>query len=426
MLRDSVLLLVLFAPLAYGEVPYCDPSDTDAPNSKMLFSLLTTGYNSLARPKAATNATYGLGHAPEYVDFQFRTRNVWDISSKLTTFSYEGVVYLQWVDCRLAYKSRARGGRVSVISMTYDTLLESFGNVLIWMPLPREYNAALEEYADLRSIIITISPEGVLTAKIPQRGTVRCPMNFKDVPFDTHVCRLTFASPEFDEAHMVYTLGSEPAVYNSTEENQEWDIGSFNATQSEKVVLLSEGRNLTYASVNVDFEIERKPFYFVTQGMIPTVLFWFISYVGFFISWSTSSARAAIHMSAILILVNHFRNIFTKLPVISYQTWMADYIVAHLAVTSLHMISFAAAYYSNEKLNEFKKQAIREFANSIKGVDPDSDYIEWIKENTGKMHSTTYKVAVFFSQLDQISEITFLVVIVVVNAIYLKDHVRDI
>eukprot|EP00959_Pyramimonas_sp_CCMP1952_P055255 1155043-Pyramimonas_sp.AAC.1 len=153
--------------------------------------------------------------------------------------------------------SPARGGHVRRIHMSYDTLLQSFGNVLLWMPLPNEYNAALEKYADLKTVVITISPEGVLKTKIPQSGTVRCPMNFEKIPFDSHTCNLTFASPVYDEALVVYTLASNPAVYNSTEENGEWRIGTFNATQSSRVVLLS-GRNLTYSSVDVFFEIERR------------------------------------------------------------------------------------------------------------------------------------------------------------------------
>eukprot|EP00959_Pyramimonas_sp_CCMP1952_P388618 8142982-Pyramimonas_sp.AAC.2 len=89
MLREVVFFLVL-APLACGQITsYCDPSDADAPNDKLLFAALMSDYNNLGRPKAATNATYGLAHEPEFVQFQFRTSNVWDISSKLTTFSYE-------------------------------------------------------------------------------------------------------------------------------------------------------------------------------------------------------------------------------------------------------------------------------------------------------------------------------------------------
>ena len=119
--------LITWAGSCFGEIPYCNPSDIDAVDEQALFELLlaTSDYSSLDRPKVATNDTYGRADEPEFVEFLVRIHNIWDISSKKTTFEYKSEVWLQWVDCRLAFKEPARGGNVSSILMSFDTLQET-------------------------------------------------------------------------------------------------------------------------------------------------------------------------------------------------------------------------------------------------------------------------------------------------------------
>eukprot|EP00959_Pyramimonas_sp_CCMP1952_P084735 1772100-Pyramimonas_sp.AAC.1 len=58
------LLLLCSPQLVSGETPYCEASDVDAPNVKEVLTLLMVNYSNIARPKVATNDTYGLADAP--------------------------------------------------------------------------------------------------------------------------------------------------------------------------------------------------------------------------------------------------------------------------------------------------------------------------------------------------------------------------
>jgi hypothetical protein len=328
---------------------------------------------------------------------------------------------MSWlVVCRLSYKSRARGGRVGQISVTFFTFLQTFGNDLLWLPILQEYNVANDFPVDFKDVVFTITSEGVVKARLPQKGTVKCAMNFKDIPFDSHRCSLLFASAKFAEADLLFMLASEPAVFTSKVENAEWDIGDFNAIIGRRIMPLSGFQSQNYSSVSVTFELDRKPYFYLTQGLLPTLLFWFNSYVGFFINWSSSSARASIHMTATLILVNHLRNVYSKLPTISYRTWLGDYIVSHLLISSLQMCFFAAVFYSNSQLNELKKQALSEYAEAVQGVRRDPEYRLWVYRNTGLMHTSRFKIFQFFSQLDQIGLIVFFIVVLLVNVCFLS------
>eukprot|EP00959_Pyramimonas_sp_CCMP1952_P265419 5549941-Pyramimonas_sp.AAC.1 len=132
--------------------------------------------------------------------------------------------------------------------------------------------------------------------------------------------------------------------------NAEWDIGDLKASLTSKRVGLSDGLGFVYSAVSLDFKIRRQPYYYIAQAVLPTLLFWAISYVGFFITWSVAPARSAIHMSAILILVNHLKNVSDTLPTISYRTWLSEYLVSHLVIVVLQMIAFALTFFCNTKL----------------------------------------------------------------------------
>jgi len=350
--------LLLSSQLVGGETPYCEESDVDAPNTKELFSLLMVNYSNICRPKMATNDTYGLVDAPEYVEFEFLVSNLWSIKSITTTFEYTGELWLQWVDCRLAFKSPERGGHVPVISMSHEALLMAFDNDLIWTPLPRNKNAAKEALALNNAIIWYIEPSGVVRARVPQRGTGRCPMDFAGVPFDDHTCKFIYASPEFLETEVQYVLATNPAHYVATGglKNADWEIGPLEAVQTTTQTSLSDDEWLTYSAVEASFRIERNSYYYIANAVLPTLLFYLLSYVGFYISITAAPSRSAIHMSSILILVNHLRNITETLPTVSYRTWLGDYIVAHLCITVFHMVSFAIVFYCNDRLVYFTKR----------------------------------------------------------------------
>jgi len=401
MLRLSAVLigLISLTGSACGEVSYCNPSDVDAPNEQALMELLLSNYSNLARPKVATNRTYGLGNKPEFVEFEVRIDNVWDISSKSTTFEYKSEVWLQWVDCRLSFKSLERGGSVDSIVMSYNTLLETYDNALVWLPMPLDYNAVHRAAEISRTMIIYVEYTGVIRARLPQRGTARCPMNFRKVPFDKHTCSLVYASPEFPVSEIRYVLTSEPAAFTGRGHlnNAVWDIKDLNAKPTQKRVDLSENRGFIYSAVEVSFRIEREPYYYIVQAVLPTLLFWAISYVGFFINWSAAPARSAIHMSAILILVNHLKNISDTLPTISYRTWLTEYVVSHLVIAALQMVAFAAVFFCNERLGELKKEeSLGNVAGGLK-----------------------IKLYSFGSQLDKVSRVHFFLVVLILNLVFL-------
>uniref|UniRef100_A0A7S0R999 Neurotransmitter-gated ion-channel ligand-binding domain-containing protein n=1 Tax=Pyramimonas obovata TaxID=1411642 RepID=A0A7S0R999_9CHLO len=398
-LSSVVLCLVALANSCLGETPYCNPSDLDAETEDALFKLLisNSSYSSLDRPKVATNATYGLAGVPEYVEFEVRVDNIWDISSKKTTFEYKSEVWLQWVDCRLAFKEPKRGGTISTIVMSYNTLLETFSDVLLWFPIPLDYSAIMRASSNTRTMIIYIEPSGVLRARLPQRGTARCPMNFREVPFDRHTCTLTYASPEYDVSEIRYVLTSTPAKFSGSTTNAEWDIEELTAQLTSKRVDLSDNRGFVYSAVDVAFRIRRQPYYYITQAVLPTLLFWAISYVGFFISWSVAPARSAIHMSAILILVNHLKNVSDTLPTISYKTWLSQYVASHLVIVGLQMCAFAATFYCNTKLGELKK------AESLGGGDG----------------GFARKIYTYLSHLDKVSRVHFFAVVFILNTVFM-------
>jgi len=413
------------AQLTGGEALYCLPSEVDGTSVRKVVELLMRNYSNLDRPKVATNDTYGLVDFPEFVEFELRLSDIWSINSKTTSYEYKGELWLQWVDCRLAFKSPERGGHVDTITMSYDTMLKMKDNFMIWTPVPKNLNADHVTSATDRERIIIIEPSGKVRARVPQRAVARCPMNLKDVPFDKHTCILLYASVEFLAEDVSYVLASDPAAFDAPQANADWKIGGLSANLTFSRVELSDGEFAIYSAVEASFPLEREPYFYLSAGVLPTILFWSVSYVGFFIHYSVAPSRVAIHITAILILVNHLQYITATLPTVSYRTWLSDYIVAHLVISVFHMVAFAAVYYSNWKLAELKEAEAayesKKIAEALEQETKNADEkkTDEKKKDSRMLQNAAIRCCQWAACLDDVSRVASLMTVLTVNIYYL-------
>ena len=77
------------------------------------------------------------------------------------------------------------------------------------------------------------------------------------------------------------------------------------------------------AGLEIYFELQRKPFYYSANFVLPSSVFMVLSYVSFWISPGAAPARIAIGIIPVLIMVSQMSSVYSTLPPISYATWLS-------------------------------------------------------------------------------------------------------
>ena len=88
------------------------------------------------------------------------------------------------------------------------------------------------------------------------------------------------------------------------------------------------------SQVNYRININRKSDYIIQTVMVPSIMFWFISYMGFYVNPAAIPARIAVHLLPILILSNTIKEVHNRMPPISYVTWLSNYLDLILSMVS--------------------------------------------------------------------------------------------
>jgi len=306
---------------------------------------LLQGYDRNTRPSLAaaeaymreTNVTECPTPPPEQVKTQFYLQFL-TVNQKNLEYTVEGYFRVYWNDQRLNFTQYSRG---------YDGCVEKliFGDDggLLWVPdLYFEQVVAITMGKDNFGTTLEVQPNGDIFWSRQAKVTLRCPMHFGNLPFDTQTCGYMLGMWSQTAAEVVLEwkpeadgLANWRAVSTSS-----WIVTGMS---QENQYLTYDSGSFTYAFAQL--HLARRDESYVTQYVITAFLFVFVSYGGCWVAAGAVPARAAIAVISLIVVFSQQQAAKSQLPPFSYATWLTDFLFISALFNLIMFFEFVAVNY---------------------------------------------------------------------------------
>jgi hypothetical protein len=282
---------------------------------------------------------------PMEVLIGFNLVNITDVNEKEETIDFEGAIYLEWLDPRLAYDSAAYGmpadwqpGDYSLaprkIYQGNYAFAELYEGWWLSIVIPNGVgNRQITESA------IGIWPDGRILYHDTFFATVEVPMDLRLFPFDQQSLEI-FMHPFLYARNEVVLVPDDRLV-------RTWDQNMGIADWSRESVLMAErpiriakpdGDGVEISEVVVTISIERRPLHFLLSLVFPMVLLVSLTWCVFWMDDESLSDRVNITFIGILTVVAYYFVIIDFIPSVSYLTLMDGFIVATFLILAAGVV----------------------------------------------------------------------------------------
>lgn len=331
---------------------------------------------------------------------------IFDIDQRSQVFKMKYTIRSAWRDCRTLH---------NCTYLMFDDHHPEFKS--FWTP----HFARPEVESDnpeMTGTRLSISPDGLVSFESDHVSTIGCKFDLDDFPFDQQQCTFTVFIPSFPWIKIVWdpTWGDAGVVHPSGSQQGEWAISGFQTEQvtlTEPTYLTGVGRDPPHsARLNVTFS--RASGAQLRKYVIPTMFFWFSSWLGLFIDCAAVPARAALGIVPILTLANWMSSLTAALPPRQGTCVLERYMLYNLGLMALHLLEFALVNMAlrmkrerkDESRDEESHEVVRQSSSMKKVVHArDMFIIRYLNRNLN-VHTRWFSFLVF----------------VVINALVLSGH----
>lgn len=131
----------------------------------------------------------------------------------------------------------------------------------------------------------------------------------------------------------------------------------FDLIEPEKAELFYHTKQeATYSGAPFVIRFVREPGFFLTYYIFPSLLFVGIGYCAFFIDKNAAPARVSLGIVAILINININSKAQSILPKISYRTWLGNFLLGTLLMSTIQMAEYAVLNYCTTTYNQYRNR----------------------------------------------------------------------
>ena len=349
--------LVYFFILIYDFIMNSKANTPDqADEEDIINAILPSTYKKSVRPSSEV-MIYA------FISLQ-QINSVDEKSQTITTNSY---LTLLWTDQRLTWNISS-----------YDDLADVMIPIKsIWTPDVAILNMADGEgflkYNDYNLATVTNVGEVYVTISLNALKT-RCKMNVRKFPFDAQSCNINVGSWIQTSDRMNIELGDSKIKTDDYVENSVWRLtgSSVAIIQSNKRIptFLSD-KNFTCDEIQFTLHIERRPLYFMMNGIFPCLLLNCLTLLLFFLPYSS---QIGLSITSILTFSVYMLRISSDIPVQSeYLPIIGYYFIFVITFIFIDFIWFIILNYlaDIEQLPKYLNiyaVSLRKLFNQIKAV----------------------------------------------------------
>ncbi|XP_076095428.1 neuronal acetylcholine receptor subunit alpha-10-like isoform X1 [Mytilus galloprovincialis] len=317
----SITVLQAFA----GDV-HCDSL------KKQIFDSIFPGYDSGLRPvcEGAPQVNLKIGVA---------VRQMIDLDEPNQRMKINLWIRLKWNDCSLQWSPRDFN----------DTEYIVVPISRIWTPDLTLYDSLTTGMYGMDKYRALVYSDGSIHYNFPTIIEVICPIDVKSFPFDTQICALKFGSWVYHGHQLDIQPSQSPIDLSSMKSNVEWHIPNI---EVEKNVVTYGCCLEPYPDVTFYIHIERKPAYYVTNIIIPSIMITSIGVLCFLLPVDSGEKASLVIMITLAMSVFQLL-VADKLPPSAEATpWIMfffNFILGMSAITTTIQVAVINIYYRGEK-----------------------------------------------------------------------------
>lgn len=166
------------------------------------------------------------------------------------------------------------------------------------------------EFHGLTEFRPNIYSDGSVYYNFPTVIQALCPIDVTSFPFDTQVCELVFGSWAYHGLSLDFAARSPAVDLSNIKENVEWDVVEVT---SQRHVLYYPCCQEPYPDVTFYFKLKRKPAFYVTNIIIPSLMITILLVTGFILPVN-SGEKVSLEITVMLAMSVFQLLVADKLP----------------------------------------------------------------------------------------------------------------
>uniref|UniRef100_A0A7S0RLW7 Neurotransmitter-gated ion-channel ligand-binding domain-containing protein n=1 Tax=Pyramimonas obovata TaxID=1411642 RepID=A0A7S0RLW7_9CHLO len=273
---------------------------------------------------------------------QIMIASIWGVDQKTTLFKAKGRVTTWHHDCRLTH-----GAPEGSVNFDTDEKLSQ-----IWMPSWHLHNQRAFDRLEITTRDCTIYSSGVVECHTRFLGTFFSPFDLRDAPFDEQYLKFEIKSFEDDTIlRLAWDNEARPMYVEEKIASSGWKVQQtgFPALSTS---VGNPNNNRTVSKLTSSIKIEREGFKSMMSTMLPAVLYWILSYIGFFIPPAAVPARAVLGTIPVLMLLNLNSRLNASFGDLDYLPWILKFSLGTTILTICNFLVYAVLVWTNGMLEK--------------------------------------------------------------------------
>lgn len=285
------------------------------------------------------------GQRPVEVLMGFNLVNITDVDEKNENLDFDGAIYLEWMDPRLAYEPEEFGMPGDWVAGDYSNTpthiyLGDFAVKEIfqgWRPhvvIPNGIGNRITT-----NMAISIWPDGRVAYSESFYAKIEAPMDLRRFPFDSQRLEVFFHPFLYQRDEVV--MVPDDRLARTWDQNlgiADWSRGQ--TTMSERpieIAYFDESRSEISEFV-VTVEIKRRPTHFLVSIVLPMILLVALTWCVFWMHNESIANRVNVTFIGILSVVAYYFVILDNVPEVSYLTLIDAFIISTFMILSAGVV----------------------------------------------------------------------------------------
>ena len=282
---------------------------------------------------------------PVQVLIGFNLVNITDVGEREETIDFDGAIYLEWTDPRLAYepaeygmpKNWVPGDYSQAPTRIYLSEYEIQEDFQGWWPHVVIPNGIGDR--DPRNMAVSVWPDGRVAYAETFYAKAETPMDLRRFPFDTQDLEIFFHPFIYQRDEVILVPDDRLArTWNQNLGIADWSRESVTMQERPiEIAYFDESRSEVSEFV-VTVQIKRRPAHFIISIVFPMVLLVSLTWSVFWMDNESLSNRLNINFIGILSVVAYYFVILENVPEVSYLTLVDAFIIATFLILAAGVV----------------------------------------------------------------------------------------
>ncbi len=285
------------------------------------------------------------GAAPVEVLMGFNLMNITDVGEKEETIDFDGAIYLEWTDPRLAYdpadygmpEDWSPGDYSRAPTQIYQGFFSVEEDFPGWRPRVVMPNGIGDR--GITNMAISVWPDGRVAYSETFYAKAETPMDLRRFPFDRQQLEIFFHPFVYQRDEVVLVPDDRLArTWNQNLGIADWERGQVTMQERPTEIAYFDESSSAVSEFVVTIDIKRRPAHLLLSIIFPMVLLVSLTWCVFWMDNESLSNRVNINFIGILSVVAYYFVILENVPEVSYLTLIDAFIISTFLILAAGVV----------------------------------------------------------------------------------------